>query len=496
MSLRLRLDDRTQFPFDGDISALGDAKQLGLLITFLWLVGVPASAQTPTGSQAPDEAASAPEGSVAPSALKWDVSQRSRYATLRNQFRPGLSGDDQALVFRTTFRVEVPVGPTNVVAEFQDARAYLTDDQSNVSTALVNAIDLLQAHVRFGDRTATRAFVPKVQAGRFSMELGSGRLVAQEAYRDVTRTFTGALLQWRHVGQSAITAFAVLPVLTLPDDRVALLDNHVQRDREHLNSRFWGVLFERPTFWLGMHGEAYVFRLDEHDVAGKRETRDRAIWTGGGRLFRAAARRKYDVDVEAAGQMGRAHASSAPTDQRALDVAAWYLHGSTGFTWSPSWVPRLGVEYDYGSGDTSPVDGKWNRFDSLFGNRRVDLGPTSIYGALGRENIDTVGIRMSAAPTSRLDAFAAYRWVGLAAAADAFASTGLRDSSGRAGRDGGRQLDVRARVWLVPRLVRVEAGVTHLLAGRFMRDAPNAMHQGNTTFLYSDITYSVGSRQK
>ena len=294
------------------------------------------------------------------------------------------------------------------------------------------------------------------------MELGSGRLVAQEAYRDVTRTFTGALFRWRRAGRGAITAFAVLPVLTLPDDRESLLDNRIQPDREHLNSRFWGTLYERPEFWLGMRGETYVFRLDEHDVGGKRETRDRAIWTGGGRVFRGSVAQRYDLDVEAAGQVGHAHSSSEPTDERALDVAAWYVHASTGYTWSRSWAPRLGVEFDYGSGDTSPIDGQWNRFDTLFGNRRVGLGPTSIYGALGRENIDTVGVRLSAAPTSRFDAFAVYRWVGLAGASDVFASTGLHDPSGRAGRDGGRQLDLRVRAWLVPRLVRLEAGVTHL----------------------------------
>lgn len=422
------------------------------------------------------------------------MSQRSRYASLTNQFRPGLSGDDQSLAMRTTLRLDVRLPRLSIVGELQDARAYLMDTQSNVSTTIVNALDVLQAHVRFGGGAAGPAVVPEVQIGRFSMEFGSGRLVAQEVYRDVTRAFTGASLHWRRAGAGTLTAFGVLPVLTLPDARPALLANKIQRDREHRNQTFWGAVYERPRLRRGARGEAYVYVLDEHDVPGQRETRDRRLWTGGGRWFRTPTPGTVDLDLEAAWQTGRAHASSGPADVRVLDVSARYLHASTGYTWARSWSPRLALEYDYGSGDASPADGTWNRFDTLFGNRRVDLGPTSIYGALGRENIDTVGVRVSVAPTARLDSFVVYRWVGLAAAADTFTASGVRDPSGLAGRDGARQLDLRIRAWLVPRMLRIETGATHLAAGPFLRAAPNATRLGDTNFFYADVTYTVGAR--
>ncbi|AMY10793.1 hypothetical protein LuPra_04034 [Luteitalea pratensis] len=421
--------------------------------------------------------------------------QRSRYASLRNQFRPGLTGDDQALALRTTLRVDLPLGRVRLVGELQDARAYLTDTQSNVSTALVDAFDLLQAHVRLPGGGTTKPFFPEVQAGRFSMELGSGRLVAQEAYRDVTRTFTGIRLNWRNARQ-AITTFAVIPVLTLPDDRQSLFENRLRADREHLGTRFWGVFYERPRLVREVRAEAYGFRLDEHDASGTQGTRDRHIWTGGARAFRASKPQTLDLDVEAAGQTGAAHASNMPSDRRPLDVSAWFLHSSSGYTFGRAWSPRIGVEYDFGSGDENPGDARWNRFDALFGNRRVDLAPTSIYGALGRENIRTAGVRLSVAPAPRLDGFAVYRWVGLAAAADAFASTGVRDPSGHSGRDGGRQVDVRIRAWIVPQMLRMETGLTHLIPGRFLRDAPNATQGGRTTFFYADVTYSVSGTWK
>jgi hypothetical protein len=79
----------------------------------------------------------------------------------------------------------------------------------------------------------------------------------------------------------------------------------------------------------------------------------------------------------------------------------------------------VGLEYDYGSGDADSTDGRWNRFDGLFGHRRQELGPTSIYGALGRENINTVGVRASVSPSARIDAFGVYRVLRLASATDA-----------------------------------------------------------------------------
>jgi hypothetical protein len=153
----------------------------------------------------------------------------------------------------------------------------------------------------------------------------------------------------------------------------------------------------------------------------------------------------------------------------------------------------VSVEYDYGTGDADPRDDEWNRLDGLFGHRRQELGPTSIYGALGRENIDTVGLRLSFAPTTRADVFAVYRVLRLASPTDAFASTGVRDATGRSGRDAGQQLDLRARIWLKPGLLRLDVGVTRLGVGTFLRSAPNATREGNTTFFYGDVTYAISS---
>jgi hypothetical protein len=186
-----------------------------------------------TGAQ---PAQSAP--TTSDSRVTWLFTERVRYAGLFNQFRPGLSGDDRALVVRTTLHAEFTFRFVTLGGEVQDARAYLTDAQSNFSTSLVNPIDLLQAYVRLGS-VSTNVRAPDVQIGRFSMgELGSGRLIAHEAYRDVTRTFTGAKVRCRPHVNGQVTGFGVFPVATLPDGRQDLLHNRIARDAELFNQRF------------------------------------------------------------------------------------------------------------------------------------------------------------------------------------------------------------------------------------------------------------------
>lgn len=431
---------------------------------------------------------------VAADRLTWDISERVRYSSLRNQFRPGLSGNDQAIVFRTLAKAEYAVRHVSVGAEIQDVRAYLTDTQSNVSTVLVNPLDLLQAYVVIGRADASsRTPRPQVQVGRFTLELGSGRIVAQEAYRDVTRSFTGVKARLWPTRRGALTMLAVLPTRTLPESRDDLLRNRLERDRDSFDQVFSGVFYEHDRLPRSLRAEGYAFALAEHDDPGRLETRDRSLWTAGFRLFRQPGRGTWDGELEGAWQWGEARATTDPADTRDLDVNARLLHAQAGYTLARAWSPRLTVEYEFGSGDDSPTDRRWTRFDGLYGNRRVDLGPTGIYGALGRENIETLGLRLSLAPGARTDGFVAYRVLRLAAAADAFASTGVRDRSGRSGRDAGQQVDVRARVWIRPGVLRFETGVTYLVTGPFLEQAPNATREGNTTHVYADLTYTIGS---
>jgi hypothetical protein len=108
----------------------------------------------------------------------------------------------------------------------------------------------------------------------------------------------------------------------------------------------------------------------------------------------------------------------------------------------------VSLEYDHATGDGPGR--RFTRFDTLFGMRRADLGPAGIYAALGRTNLQTIGIRTELAPSKRLDGFAMALILYADNATDAFSTTGVRDTSGRSGRFAGYQIEGRTRYWQTP----------------------------------------------
>lgn len=434
---------------------------------------------------------SSTDAAAAGRSLTWSGLHRARYARLWNQFRPGLRGDDHVLELRTALRAAYDAGRVTLVGDLQDARAYLTDEQSGVSTAIVNTFELVQAYAEVGGADGERG--TRVRAGRFLLELGSGRLVAAEQYRNVARAFVGVLAETTAPTRGRLVTFAALPTITLPDDRDRVLANERASDDADTDLALLGVFWNVPWAGASLETELYVYALDERDDPGERETPDRRLTTAGVRLYRPDAARRWDFEIELIRQTGTRRASAARTDERVLAVDARFAHLEAGYTLGGRAATRLAVEYEYGSGDSDPNDARWERFDPLYGNRRVDLAPTGIYAALGRENIVTLGVRASWKLPGPADAFIAYRTLRLAEAADAFASTQVRDAAGRSGRDAGTQLDARYGRWLRPQTLRVEVGVTYLSNGAFLRTAPNAMGNGDPTYFYTDLTYRFGA---
>jgi hypothetical protein len=119
--------------------------------------------------------------------------------------------------------------------------------------------------------------------------------------------------------------------------------------------------------------------------------------------------------------------------------------------------------------------------------RRADLAPSGLYNAVARTNIVSPGVRLEAVPDKRTDFFFSYRPMWLASRTDSFASTGVRDASGRSGRFAGHQLDSRIRYQLTP-AIRLEADGVLLAKGRFLRSAPNAPPKRWTRYMSLNAT--------
>ena len=98
-------------------------------------------------------------------------------------------------------------------------------------------------------------------------------------------------------------------------------------------------------------------------------------------------------------------------------------------------------------------------------------------------NISAPGVRLELVPTKRLDLMTSLRAVSLAKSRDSFGSPSVRDATGASGRNVGTAAELRARYWVVPKLLRAEVNAAWLDKGRFLNAAPNAPRTGNSHYL-------------
>lgn len=426
-----------------------------------------------------------------PEWLSISGSHRSRYETLDEQFRADGKGNDQILVFRTNLLALVSWEQWNFAFELLDSRQAHADDSTKIASGDVNPLDVLQLYAKwnFTDATTSQS---SLRTGRFTMDIGSRRLVARNKYRNAINAFTG--IDWQHKTQEGeeFRAFYTLPVQRLPREFERLKRNRSQGDDQDTEVSFWGAYYKFPTSTLHAwqsQAEMFYFGLDENDTHN-RPTRNRDIHTVGGRIYKLKATHQYDYQIEGAYQFGETRASSSSLDREDLDHSAFFARAELGYTFDTPWSPRLAAEVDYASGDDDPTDGNNNRFDSLFSVRRADFGPLGIYGPFARSNIISPGIRLQLKPATSVSSFVAHRAYWLASDKDAWVVAGVLDPAGNSGTYLGQQLEGRLRWQLIPNSLRWEIGAAYYFKSGFAKRAPNANDEGDAKFIYNQITLS------
>lgn len=460
-------------------------------------------AQTPTPSQAPG----APQQPTKPNAteepkpwrlnsavgmpewLKVSGEQRSRYETLNHQFRfrnanatppvRGYGDCEDVFALRTSLMLEAKGDLIGGGLEVLDARQYGIDDTGFADTTMVNTADVLQAYV---DVHAGELFGGKhrFRLGREAVDLGNRRLMARNAYRNTINAFTGVDWLWHDQDQS-VRAFWTLPVDRRPSDFDAIQGNEWALDDQDLDLQFAGVYYEqklseRDTFDL------YVFGLDERGTT----TRRRELLTPGLRLNRARKKGTFLWELELTGQIGESKANTTATSPT-LHHLAGFATGALGYTFDMAWSPTVIASYAWASGDQDPNDRDNERFDTLFGARRFEYGPTGIWGAVARANLNSPELRLMLQPSKTVDVMVAWRGVWLASERDAWTASGLRDRSGRSGSEVGHQFEARIRWDILPRSFNLEVGAAYLAAGDF-QDRASAGQGRDVSYGYVQTT--------
>jgi hypothetical protein len=381
-----------------------------------------------------------------PDWLDVGIEHRTRLEVMTEPWRPGEEDTNQQLPQRTRLRIGVdPLPWARFLVEFEDARTHF-DGQREFTGNTIDETDVLQLLATVGTRDLLGSGLRgDLHVGRLTMDFGSRRLVARNRYRNTTNSFEGVHLRLASGDAWRARAFVVRPV-----ER-----REVQRNKRLSEQLFWGSAFESDALpWL--RAEIYYFGLDDDDAR-------RDLHTFGARARREPAKRVFDYQIEAIGQLGRV---------QGRDRRAGSGHAQMGYTLALPWAPRPVARLDYASGSDDP-GGTDHSFDPLYGARRFDFGPTGIFGAFRRANLVSAGAELSLAPRADLKLRVTVRHWMLAQGRDAFSGSGLRDPSGDSGRALGQDLELAAQ-WSPRPWVAVEAVYDRWWKGSYLDRVPGA----------------------
>ena len=424
--------------------------------------------------------------------LTIDGELRARYESLDGQFRRGFEGSDQALFTRALFKAEYDFGRISVGGEIQDSRAFLDDEGTPLSGSFVNTSDLLQAYVAFeSGGLLGEGSTGRTTLGRQTISIGSKRQVERVSYANVIRTFTGIYHRSENDRGDELHMFAVVPVARLTEGAEGARRNEFEADEEEWSRRFFGLHYRRadavPSIASDLTAELFAYGLFEEDGPDFEGPNRRYVYPGF-RLSRPKRVGQWDIDLEPSARFGSRRVSSAPGDERELDVFATRVIAIAGYTFDLPWQPRLSAEWFWASGDEDPNDDSFERYERLFGSRRTDLNNTSLHGPLTYSNLNAPGARLELKPNEVTDARIVWSAASLASDTDAFQIPRLQDPTGQSGDFTGHTIDTRFRYLPKNQPIVYEAGASAFLFGEFTENAPGAPEGNRTLFGYIQAT--------
>jgi hypothetical protein len=263
------------------------------------------------------------------------------------------------------FRTKIHLGwtPAKWIAAFGEVRD--AHDFSDTRAVPENdRFDLYQAYIRLGN---PEIFPLSLKVGRQELVYADQRYVGNSDWSNTGRSFDAVKLRFQNSAFS-LDAFTGRPVRT-QDGR---FDNANHYD---WFSGLYGST-QRIISWQEMGFYILSRNVGSHSASvGGCGPRD--IYNVGTRWKSLPAKLgNWDYTFEAAGQFGSIQQSG-----KRLEHRAYAINIAGGRTWKRAFgKPRLGVGYDFGSGDSNPADSRNETFELLFGTQHRFYGNMDLMG--------------------------------------------------------------------------------------------------------------------
>jgi hypothetical protein len=425
-------------------------------------------------------------------ATNWDVGGqfRARYEYHENygiagmaaavDFAPGIPNNSY-LLLREKVHLGYQSGWFGVYGEARDSSSH--EDKRNPNPE-ADTFDLHQGYVTLGN---PKEFPLVAKVGRQELSYGDERLVGAFDWNNLGRVFDAAKLRY---GQKGLSVDAFSGRVVLPND-----DRFNQPNYYDWFSGVYASTKAVPRQVTDLYFLARnVQRESVEEVttttpSGAATARD--IYTIGLRVKSLPNTLKgFDYDGEFAGQFGD-FAGSA-TGER-LDHRAFAAHLGGGYTISdcPS-QPRLGIEYNFASGDSDPTDGKHETFENLFPTNHKFYGYMDFFSW---QNLHNVRFNAALKPLAKLTLTVDYHLFWLADTQDYFYQvngaprrTGGYGINPDAGSFVGSEIDVIA-TYALTKFANLQAGFGHFFTGDYVDDTLANPQDANFVYVQAVLNF-------
>lgn len=427
--------------------------------------------------------------------------------------------DDTFLLQRFRLGVKVaPVDWVSVYAQGQDSRE-LFSDRGNVPFQFGaegdDAFDLYQGYIDIGNKDK---FPLTARFGRQVLSYGDERMIGGFDWNNFGRTFDAAKLTWFVDGPTTTTVDYFIGNVVTQEGHNRLDDSdHWQFNESDSKDLFTGIYASTKAISF-QKTELYVLYRGkeswgpEYNATGGNAANNllpvntpydvpQKVWTFGTRLASTSPGRLkgFDYIFEGAYQIGTVGAVQAtgvlvpgtvgglsgvnPTRSQGKDLSAFAVHGEVGYNWELApWTPRLGVEYNFASGDDNATDDKSGTFMNMFPTNHKFYGYMDVFSW---KNMHNAAMTLTAKPNSKITLRMDYHAFWLADSADglyrANGVTQVRAANAAARKADtfvGTEFDFTA-TYAYSRYLNFLIGYSRFFAGPYLEETRNTSTQAN-----------------
>ena len=382
-----------------------------------------------------------------PKWISFGLEERFRYEGYHDSgFKK--NNNDSYILLRS--RLQMTIQPTvwmRVVAQLQDARPFMQKPPWGPPNE--NTWDLKLAYAEFGD--PEKGWI-SVRVGRQLINYNN-TIIANSEWRNQGRSYD-AVVTNIHYNRYRLGLFAASAVVPLKEG----ISHHQE------GNNIYGAYGTIDHFLANSDLEPFVlWRLQPSvpiETTARVKTGKQDEWAYGFR-FKGIALKNLDYSAELIGEAGH----DGPDK-----IAAWGTTFGAAWRIDPLWSkPRIFWQYDYGSGDKNPNDGRHQTFDTMYPTAHDRFGITDQFGW---QNIVAERVGITIEPRRRWSVTGQYLNFWLASATDALYNTSggviVRDSTGKSGTHIGQEFD--GYTWLeLNRHFNVGVGVGHIQGGAFLQ---------------------------